>query len=64
METEKDSEQIANTLSKLIDTIDRIEMKCNSECFKEEVGKRIEKADWFKRCKIGGSTIRKDDQDQ
>jgi hypothetical protein len=45
METEKDSEQIANTLSKLIDTIDRIEMKCNSECFKEEVGKRIEKAD-------------------
>jgi hypothetical protein len=51
-------------LSKLIDTIERIEMKWDSECSKEEVGKRIEKADWFKRCKIGGWIIRKEDQYQ
>jgi hypothetical protein len=44
METEKDPEQIAKPLSKLIDTIDRIEMKRKSECPKE-VGRRIEKAD-------------------
>ncbi len=58
------SRKDCNPLSKLIDTIERIEMKWDSECSKEEVGKRIEKADWFKRCKIGGWIIRKEDQYQ
>ena len=44
METQKDAEQTAKSLSEFIDMMDRIEKKCNSECAKaEEAGQELKK---------------------